>query len=85
MRADGPRVGLAKAVHPSDVMRNRVADLRVEQQMTQGDLASAVGTSRQTIISIERGRYDPSLPLAFRIAELFELPIERIFASPTRR
>ena len=48
---------------------------------TQADLAAALGVSRQTVISIENGRYLPSLPLAFRIATLFEVPIEQLFDS----
>lgn len=47
--------------------------------MTQADLAGRLGVSRQTVVSIERGRYDPSLPLAFKIAAVFERPIEEIF------
>jgi putative transcriptional regulator len=62
-------------------MRNRVRELRSEAEMTQSDLAEALGVSRQTINSIESGRYLPSLPLAFRIARLFELGIEQIFET----
>jgi putative transcriptional regulator len=47
--------------------------------MSQADLASALGVSRQTVISIESGRYLPSLPLAFRIARFFDLPVEKMF------
>jgi len=47
--------------------------------MSQADLAAALGVSRQTVISIENGRYLPSLPLAFRIARLFAMPIEKLF------
>ncbi|MGZ5214001.1 MAG: helix-turn-helix transcriptional regulator [Actinomycetota bacterium] len=60
-------------------MRNRVRELRSEAGMTQSDLADALGVSRQTINSIEGGRYLPSLPLAFRIARLFDMDLERIF------
>lgn len=60
-------------------MLNRIADLRAEQGISQQALAEALGVSRQTVISLEKGRYDPSLPLAFRIAEHFGQPIERIF------
>ena len=60
-------------------MKNRLVVLRAERGWTQTDLADALGVSRQTITSIERGRYDPSLPLAFRIARLFSLPLEDIF------
>jgi putative transcriptional regulator len=60
-------------------MRNRVREQRVEAGMSQADLATALGVSRQTIISIESGRYLPSLPLAFRISGLFAVPIEKLF------
>lgn len=60
-------------------MRNRLVELRKERRMTQGELAEALGVSRQTVISIERGRYDPSLPLAFKISAVFGMPIEEIF------
>jgi putative transcriptional regulator len=58
---------------------NRLADLRRDQGWTQADLAAALGVSRQTVISIERGRFDPSLPLAFRIAHAFGVRIEDVF------
>lgn len=60
-------------------MRNRLTVLRAERDWTQADLADRLDVSRQTIVSIEKGKYDPSLPLAFRIAELFGLTIEEIF------
>lgn len=60
-------------------MKNRLKVLRAERDWTQGDLADALAISRQSINAIETGKYDPSLPLAFRIADLFELPIEKIF------
>ncbi|HWI00254.1 MAG TPA: helix-turn-helix transcriptional regulator [Propionibacteriaceae bacterium] len=60
-------------------MRNRLKVLRAERSWTQGDLADQLEVSRQTVNALETGRYDPSLPLAFRIAEVFELPIEKIF------
>lgn len=59
-----------------------MAALRSASGLTQADLASRLGVSRQTVISIERGRYDPSLPLAFRIARLFGVTIEEIFDGP---
>ena len=62
-------------------MKNILPELRAERGWTQVDLAERLGVSRQTIIAIETGRYDPSLPLAFRIAALFELPIEAIFSN----
>lgn len=60
-------------------MKNRVKELRGEKALSQQALGDALGVSRQTIISIENGKYDPSLPLAFKIARLFEKPIEAIF------
>ncbi|MCO5791786.1 MAG: helix-turn-helix transcriptional regulator [Blastomonas sp.] len=60
-------------------MKNRLKVLRAERDWTQGDLADALAISRQSINAIETGKYDPSLPLAFRIADLFKLPIEAIF------
>ena len=60
-------------------MRNTLADLRAEHGLTQAALAEALDVSRQTIISIERGRFDPSLPLAFKIAAHFDRTIEDIF------
>ncbi len=60
-------------------MRNRLSDLRTEKGWTQAELAQRLGVSRQTVISIERERFDPSLPLAFDIAETFGLRIEEIF------
>lgn len=60
-------------------MRNRLPVLRAERRWTQAELADRLDVSRQTIVSIENGKYDPSLPLAFRIARLFELRIEEVF------
>ncbi len=60
-------------------MRNRLPDLRAARGWSQGELAAALGVSRQTVNAIETGRYDPSLPLAFAIAALFEQRIEDIF------
>jgi len=62
-------------------MNNRLKDLRAEHAMTQADLAAKLGVSRQTVIAIENGRYDPSLPLAFAIARLFARRIEDIFVD----
>lgn len=61
-------------------MTNRLRTLRGERNWTQEDLAGRLGVSRQTVNAIETGRYDPSLPLAFRIAEMFEARIEDIFS-----
>ena len=66
-------------------MINRLRVLRAERGWSQGDLAGKLEVSRQSVNAIETGKYDPSLPLAFRIAELFNLPIEDIFESPARR
>lgn len=60
-------------------MDNRLKDLRTVRGWTQVDLADALDVSRQTVISLERGRYDPSLPLAFRIARAFDCRIEDVF------
>lgn len=61
-------------------MKNRMRVLRAERNWSQADLADRLDVSRQTINAIETEKYDPSLPLAFRIAGLFGLPIEAIFA-----
>ena len=63
---------------------NRLKVLRAMRDWSQQDLAERLAVSRQSVNAIETGKYDPSLPLAFRIAELFELPIEAIFTSPSR-
>ena len=60
-------------------MRNRLRDLRAERGWSQGDLAERLSVSRQTVNAIETEKYDPSLPLAFKIARLFGLSIESIF------
>ncbi|MDX6565128.1 MAG: putative transcriptional regulator [Gaiellales bacterium] len=60
-------------------MKNNLRERRVQAGLTQAELAAALGVSRQTVISIENGRYLPSLPLAFRIARLFEVPLEHVF------
>ncbi|GBF56752.1 hypothetical protein PbB2_00409 [Candidatus Phycosocius bacilliformis] len=60
-------------------MKNRLKVLRAERDWSQSDLADALDVSRQTINALETGKYDPSLPLAFKIARLFGLPIEAIF------
>ena len=60
-------------------MKNRLKVLRAERNMTQEELAIEVQVSRQTINAIEKGKFDPSLPLAFKISRLFELAIEDIF------
>ena len=60
-------------------MKNRLRVLRAEREWSQQQLADALEVSRQSVNAIETGKYDPSLPLAFRIADLFGLPIEAIF------
>ena len=60
-------------------MKNRLKVLRAEHDWTQADLALHLGVSRQTINAIEKGKFDPSLPLAFKAARLFDMPIEDIF------
>ena len=65
-------------------MKNRLKVLRAERDWSQQDLADALGVSRQSVNAIETGKFDPSLPVAFRLALLFELPIEDIFSfEPT--
>lgn len=65
-------------------MRSRLRELRAERGWSQQHLADALGVSRQSVNAIETGRYDPSLPLAFRIADVFDLPIEAIFINPSK-
>lgn len=61
-------------------MKNLLKELRAESGWSQADLAEQLGVSRQTVNAIETGKYDPSLPLAFKIARLFEKRIEEIFS-----
>lgn len=65
-------------------MNNRLRVLRAERAWSQQDLAERLEVSRQSVNAIETGRYDPSLPLAFRIADLFGLRIEEIFVNPSK-
>ncbi|MEQ1490247.1 MAG: helix-turn-helix transcriptional regulator [Terricaulis sp.] len=62
-------------------MRNRLKVLRAERNWSQADLADKLDVSRQSVNAIETGKYDPSLPLAFKIAKVFGLPIEQIFSD----
>jgi putative transcriptional regulator len=62
-------------------MKNHLRDLRAARDWSQQDLADRLAVSRQSVNAIETGRYDPSLPLAFRIARIFDLPIEAIFSA----
>ena len=65
-------------------MDSRVRELREAQGWSQGELAERLAVSRQTVNAIETGKYDPSLPLAFRIAHLFGAPLETIFLPDTQ-
>ena len=62
-------------------MKNELKTLRAERDWTQSDLADRVNVSRQTINAIEKGKFDPSLPVAFRIAKVFDLTIEEVFSD----
>ena len=77
---------MTATIHPTAIvdegarrMNNRLKVLRAERDWSQQDLADRLGVSRQSVNAIEKGRYDPSLPLAFSIADVFGLPIEAIF------
>ncbi|HUJ45107.1 MAG TPA: helix-turn-helix transcriptional regulator [Opitutaceae bacterium] len=65
-------------------MKNKLREMRAEREWSQGDLAAKLGVSRQTVNAIETEKYDPSLPLAFKIARLFKRPIEEVFADDGR-
>ena len=65
-------------------MNNRLRELRAERAWSQQDLAERLAVSRQSVNAIETGRYDPSLPLAFKIADLFDLTIDQIFINPAK-
>lgn len=60
-------------------MKNEVRERRRERGLSQVELAASLGVSRQTVIAIEGGRYSPSLPLAFRMARFFDVPVEKLF------
>jgi len=60
-------------------VQNRLREIRTQRNLSQADVAEALGVSRQTVISIERGRYSPSLPLAFKIAHLFDSTVDEVF------
>ena len=62
-------------------MKNRITELRAQRSWTQADLAFQIGVSRQTINAIETGKFDPSLPVAFRLAAVFGLTIEDVFTD----
>ena len=65
-------------------MKNRLKVLRAERDWSQADLAERLQVSRQSVNAIETGKYDPSLPLAFRISDLFDMSIEDIFLKETK-
>jgi putative transcriptional regulator len=77
MRSGGRPGG--EAVYPDLAMKNRIRVLRAEKGWSQAELAEKVGISRNSINAVENDKFDPSLPLAFRIAEIFELRIEEVF------
>jgi len=60
-------------------VKNALRDLRAERNWSQADLAAKLGVSRQSVNAVETGKFDPSLPLAFKLARLFKMPIESIF------
>jgi putative transcriptional regulator len=60
-------------------MKNRLRVLRAEHELSQADVAERLGIARQTVNALETGKYAPSLPLAFKISKLFDLPVEQIF------
>jgi putative transcriptional regulator len=64
---------------PGDFVKNRLKVLRAERDWSQAELGARLGVSRQAVNAIETGKYDPSLPLAFKLSRLFNLPIEEIF------
>ena len=66
-------------------MKNRLKVLRAERSWSQAALAKSAGVSRQTVNAIETGKYDPSLPLAFKLAVIFDLRIEEIFTPETAK
>ena len=66
-------------------MKNKLEELRKQRGVRQEDLAQALGVSRQTVISLEKGKYNPSLALAFRLARYFAMPIEEIFDDSDER
>lgn len=65
-------------------MKNCLRDLRKERGLRQAELADALEISRQTIIAIEANKYDPSMPMAYRFAAYFDVPVEEIFFNPWR-
>ena len=80
IEAQAARLGLWRW----EAMKNRIRELRARMGWSQAELAERLGVSRQTVIAIEKGRYDPSLPLAFKIARVFGESIEAIFQPEER-
>ena len=66
-------------------MRNTLGALRKAKKLSQGELADLVEVSRQTINAVEADKYDPSLPMAYRLAAFFDVPVEELFLNPFRR
>jgi putative transcriptional regulator len=67
---------------PRSIMKNRLRQLRMDHSLSQGQLADIANVSRQTINAIEADKYDPSLPLAYRLAAYFSIPVEQLFFNP---
>lgn len=65
-------------------MKNRLRDLRKQRGLSQADLAEAIEVSRQTINAVEADKYDPSLPMAYKLAAFFAIPVEELFFNPFR-
>ena len=74
--ADGAAINVRLV---AETMENRIRVLRAERRWSQAELAERIGVSRNSVNAIENGRHDPSLPLAFRIAKAFELPVDQVF------
>ena len=73
-----------RGAYDREAMKNQLRMMRAERQWSQGDLAEQLGVSRQTVNALETGKYDPSLPLAFKIARLFGKSIEDVFEYDRR-
>ncbi len=78
-RGSGDRRGDASCLDGEPVMKNRIRVLRAERKWSQAELGERIGVSRNSVNAIENGRHDPSLPLAFRIAKQFGLPVDQVF------
>ena len=80
MRHDpGVRRREKRRLHDQSTMKNRIRVLRAERKWSQATLGERIGVSRNSVNAIENGRHDPSLPLAFRIAKQFGLPVDQVF------